>query len=190
MSTETRLSSMEEFIRAFLEMDADNNEMIDKQELIKYCQKNRLDMRLIDPWIARFDTDKDNKISIEEFCRGFGLKVSEIRREKEELKKEKDGKVSKLPPNVEIIAATMSKTKQYDICHQFKEYIDNSSRTNNDIKEVANKMKTLLDNTYGRVWQVVILTGSYWMNFSHEPFLSIQFKYNNYVCLAWRTPSQ
>lgn len=39
---------MEEFIRAFLEMDADNNEMIDKQELIKYCQKNRLDMRLID----------------------------------------------------------------------------------------------------------------------------------------------
>lgn len=48
MSTETRLSSMEEFIRAFLEMDADNNEMIDKQELIKYCQKNRLDMRLID----------------------------------------------------------------------------------------------------------------------------------------------
>ncbi|RTG87885.1 uncharacterized protein DC041_0008690 [Schistosoma bovis] len=165
MSTETRLSSMEEFIRAFLEMDADNNEMIDKQELIKYCQKNRLDMRLIDPWIAS-------------------------RREKEELKKEKDGKVSKLPPNVEIIAATMSKTKQYDICHQFKEYIDNSSRTNNDIKEVANKMKTLLDNTYGRVWQVVILTGSYWMNFSHEPFLSIQFKYNNYVCLAWRTPSQ
>lgn len=48
MSTETRLSSVEEFIRAFLEMDADNNEMIDKQELIKYCQKNRLDMRLID----------------------------------------------------------------------------------------------------------------------------------------------
>ncbi|CAH8462675.1 unnamed protein product [Schistosoma rodhaini] len=190
MATETKLSQMEEFIRAFLEIDADSNEMIDKQELIKYCQKYRLDMKLIDPWIARFDTDKDNKISIEEFCRGFGLKVSEIRREKDELKKERDGKFPKLPPNIEIIAATMSKTKQYEICCQFKEYVDNTSRTGNDMREVANKMKSLLDNTYGRVWQVVLLTGSYWMNFSHEPFLSIQFKYNNYVCLAWRTPSQ
>ncbi|CAH8440952.1 unnamed protein product [Schistosoma turkestanicum] len=190
MTTETKLSSMEEFIRTFLEMDTDNNEMVDKQELVKYCQKHRLDMKLIDPWIARFDTDKDNKVSLDEFCRVFGLKAFEIRREKEELKREKDGKVPRLPADIEIIAATMSKTKQYDICCKFKEYLDSSTRrTDSEVKEVTNKLKSLLDNVYGRVWQVVVLTGSYWMNFSHEPFLSIQFKYSNYVCLVWRTPA-
>ncbi|KAK4473978.1 hypothetical protein MN116_003297 [Schistosoma mekongi] len=188
-ATEFKLSLMEQFIRGFIEIDKDNNELIDKQELVKYCQQNKLDMKQIDPWIARFDTDKDGKVSLEEFCRGFGLKVSEVRLEKEELKRDKEGRVSKLPPDIQIIAATMSKAKQYNICCKFKELLDKTGRTGDEVRTVANNLKAFLDSEYGRVWQVVILTGSYWMNFSHEPFLSIQFKYSNYVCLLWRTPS-
>ncbi|CAH8481346.1 unnamed protein product [Heterobilharzia americana] len=188
MSLVNKRSTMEQFITAFIEMDKDHNEMIDRQELVRYCQQNRMDMKQIDSWISRFDTDKDGKVSLDEFCRGLGLKQSEIRHLRDEMKRAKDGKVPDLPNDIEIIASTMSTSKQHEICSKFKEIAGSTGKTGNEMREVTSKLKSYLDSQHGRVWQVVILTGSYWMNFSHEPFMSIQFKHNNHVCLVWRTP--
>ncbi|CAH8832320.1 unnamed protein product [Trichobilharzia szidati] len=188
MASVNKQSQMEQFITAFIEMDKDRNEMVDRQELIRYCQQNRMDMKQVDTWISRFDTDKDGKVSLDEFCRGLGLKQAEIRRLKEEHKRAKDGRVPDLPHDIDIIASTMSLSKQHEICTKFKEIMGNPPKTGEAMRDVTSKMKTYLDSEHGRVWQVVILTGSYWMNFSHEPFMSIQFKHSNNVVLLWRTP--
>ncbi|VDQ06635.1 unnamed protein product [Trichobilharzia regenti] len=176
MASTNKQSQMEQFITAFIEMDKDRNEMVDRQELVRYCQQNRMDMKQID------DLGLYVLILI-------GEQTKLLRRRlKEEHKRAKDGRVPDLPHDIDIIASTMSLSKQHEICTKFKEIIGSPPKTGEAMRDVTSKMKTYLDSEHGRVWQVVILTGSYWMNFSHEPFMSIQFKHSNNVVLLWRTP--
>ncbi|KAK4473087.1 hypothetical protein MN116_002734 [Schistosoma mekongi] len=182
-------STMEQFITAYLTICRDGDDVVDKKELIDYCRKEKLDMKLVDTWISHFDVDKDNRITLEEFCRGLGLKVNEMRTERKHIKTVQSGKVPKLPDGVELIATTMPLPVQVEVTQLYKDLLPKSGIHDADMRKVTNDFKTKLEERYERVWQVVTLTGSYWMNFSHEPFQSIQFKVDKYIILAWRTPN-
>nr|5FWZ_A Chain A, CALCIUM BINDING PROTEIN [Fasciola hepatica] len=93
-----------------------------------------------------------------------------------------------LSTDIEMIATTMSVPRQVEVTEKFKSLVTAHNGKDEEMKDVAQDMKNYMDEKYGRVWQCVILTGSYWMHFSHEPFLSIQFRYGRHICLAWRTP--
>ncbi|CAH8825631.1 unnamed protein product [Trichobilharzia szidati] len=182
-------STMEQFITAYLTICREGDDVADKKELIDYCRKERIDPRMVDTWISHFDVDKNNKITLEEFCRGLGLKPAEMRSERTHLKTVQSGRSPKIPDGIEVIASTMPVPKQVEITQLFKEIASKATGNDPDMRKVANDFKAKLEERYERVWQVVILTGSYWMNFSHEPFQSLQFKLDKHVVLIWRTPN-
>nr|AAX30675.1 SJCHGC06821 protein [Schistosoma japonicum] len=41
-------STMEQFITAYLTIYRDGDEVVDKKELIDYCRKEKLDMKMVD----------------------------------------------------------------------------------------------------------------------------------------------
>nr|CAX72713.1 Tegument antigen (I(H)A) [Schistosoma japonicum] len=182
-------STMEQFITAYLTIYRDGDEVVDKKELVDYCRKEKLDMKMVDTWLSHFDVDKDNRITLEEFCRGLGLKANEMRIERNHIKAVQSGRVPKIPDGVEIIASTMPLPRQVEVTQLYKDLLPKSGGHEADMRKVANDFKIKLEERYERVWQVVLLTGSYWMNFSHEPLQSIQFKVDKNIILAWRTPN-
>ncbi|CAH8832311.1 unnamed protein product [Trichobilharzia szidati] len=181
---------MEKFIEIFLILDTNKNGVIEKNELIRYCKKEDLDMRMVDETLKRFDTDADDKITFLEFCQGLGLNPQEMAREKKEREMMADGKAPKIDPDIEILNSSMTVQKQYEITRKFKEILKAKYTDEKSISTIANDVKKYLDQKYGGLWQVFIIDGSFWSNFSHEPFLSIQFKYENYRCVFWRNPAE
>ncbi|VDQ04964.1 unnamed protein product [Trichobilharzia regenti] len=180
---------LEEFIKAYLSICSEGDNVADREELTDYCRKKNLDMKLVEQWIEKFDVDKDDQISMEEFCRALGLSQKEMQIEKVHRTDSNAAKVPNVSSDFEIILSKLSKQAEYDITERVRELFGNTTENKDaEIKDISNKLKQYLDDTYDRVWQVVILRGSYWMNFSHEPFKSIQFKYGPYIILLWRTP--
>ncbi|TNN07566.1 Tegument antigen [Schistosoma japonicum] len=180
---------LEEFINAFLHVCADDDLVADRRELVDYCKKKQLDPNLVQQWLDLFDVDKDDQITIEEFCRALGLNQSEMCIEKVQRNKVNVAATPKVSKDIQIIISKMSPQVEYDITERVRELLsDVNNNKDADIKNISNELKQYLDNTYGRVWQVIVIRGSYWMNFSHEPFKSIQFKYGPYIFLLWRTP--
>ncbi|CAH8470164.1 unnamed protein product [Heterobilharzia americana] len=180
---------LEEFIKAYLQICSEGDNIADRQELTDYCRKKNLDMKLVEQWINKFDVDKDDQISMEEFCRALGLNQKEMLVEKVHRTPANAAKIPEISSQFEIILSKLSKQAEVDITERVAELFNGSTENkDSQIKDISNKLKQYLDETYDRVWQVVILRGSYWMNFSHEPFKSIQFKYGPYIFLLWRTP--
>ncbi|CAH8462990.1 unnamed protein product [Schistosoma turkestanicum] len=126
---------------------------------------------------------------MEEFCRALGLDQSEMYTEKVQRSKVNVANTPKVSADFEIILSKMSPQAEYDITERVRELVgDIKALKESEITGLSDKIKKYLDETYGRVWQVLIIRGSYWMNFSHEPFKSFQFKYGQYIFLLWRTP--
>lgn len=182
-------SSLEKLIELFLDLDTSRDECVDRQELINACQANKLPHEAVDEWMTKFDADDNGKISLEEFCRGLGLKCSEMRVEKTERQDAKAGRGRQLSQDIEVIASTMSPEKMVEITEKFKALLGTTSGKPEEMNNVVKQLKDYLDERHGRVWQTVVLTGSYWMKFSHEPFMSMQFKHGPHIVLVWRTPS-
>ncbi|KAF7261464.1 hypothetical protein EG68_01167 [Paragonimus skrjabini miyazakii] len=182
-------SNLERMIEKFLELDTNKDDVVDMQELINSCKTGGLNMTEVMDWINKYDVNQDGKITLDEFCRGLGLKSAEMRIERTERKAAREGNARHVDPSIQIIASTMSPEKQAEVTDKFIELVSNVGNKPEEMNNVAKQLKTYLDSKYGRVWQAVILTGSYWMNFSHEPFMSVQFKHGPHICLAWRTPS-
>ncbi|TGZ68808.1 hypothetical protein CRM22_004072 [Opisthorchis felineus] len=203
------MEGIESMIDWFLEMDKNEDGLVDRKELQQFYESKNLPQNQIDTanrikmnwltillhiplvpkeFINRFDTNDDNKITMAEFCRGLGLRMDEITNERKQRKQDRENAGKPLSGAIQIVSTTMSSQKQYDITEKFMDLCKTHGTDSNGMKVVAKEFKAFLDNQYGRVWQCVVLTGSYWMHFSHEPFLSIQFKYDKYICLAWRTP--
>ncbi|KAH9595687.1 Tegument antigen [Schistosoma haematobium] len=180
---------MEQLIELFFELDKDNNEIVDKQELINYCQENKLDMEMVNRWLSRCDTDKNNKITFDEFCRGFGIKLNEMRVEKIERALTWDNVTPVKPSNINIIKSAMSETKQAKVIETFQKLMQQYGADEKNLDKVSSELKKFLEETYGNVWHVIIMNGSFWMSYSHEPFCSLQFKMNRHSCSVWRTPS-
>ncbi|KAK4473075.1 hypothetical protein MN116_002733 [Schistosoma mekongi] len=179
---------LEEFIKAFLHVSTDDN-VADRRELIDYCKKKQLDPKLVQQWIDLFDVDKDDRITMEEFCRALGLNHSEMCIEKVQRNKVNVAATPKVSKDFEIILSKMSPKEEYDITERVRELIgDINNNKDVEMKNISNELKQYLDTTYNRVWQVVIVRGSFWMSYAHEPFKSLQFKYGPYAFLLWRTP--
>lgn len=181
-------SNLEFLIERFLEMDTNRDETVSRQELYDAC-KSRMSQEEIDKWMENFDADKDGNITLDEFCRGLGLKAGEMRIEKTERQESKAGRGRPLADDIEVIASTMSQEKMVEITEKFKELVAKTGGKQEEMNQVVKELKDFLDEKHGRVWQSIILTGSYWMKFSHEPFMSLQFKHGPHIVLVWRTPS-
>ncbi|TPP63278.1 Tegumental calcium-binding EF-hand protein 4 [Fasciola gigantica] len=184
----TKLHDIESMIEWFMQLDTNKDEAVDAKELTGYYRKNGVPEEKIKNFMEHFDTDKDGKITLMEFCRGLGMRVDEMRVEQKQREVQRQGKAPTLSTDIEMIATTMSVPRQVEVTEKFKELVTAHNGKDEEMKDVAQDMKNYMDEKYGRVWQCVILTGSYWMHFSHEPFLSIQFRYGRHICLAWRTP--
>ncbi|CAL8079822.1 unnamed protein product [Calicophoron daubneyi] len=181
-------SDLEKMIAKFLEIDTNKDETVDLEELRAACLAEKLSIKDIQNWLDKFDTDENGKITLEEFCRAMGLKSEEMRDEKSQREKERAGTAPKIADDTTIIASTMSADKQADVVRKFRELMKSVSGKQDEMNAVVRQMKAYMDTKYGQVWHIIIMTGSYWMKFSHEPFMSIQFKQGNHICMAWRTP--
>lgn len=180
---------MEKLIEIFFEVDKNDDGYVDKQEMVNHCKENKLDLKMVDEWLSKCDTDKDGKISLEEFCHGFGIKLQEMQIEKKERELSTASNAPKVPDDVQILDSTMSPTKQSEAINMFKRLVSQKSGSAENMEKVSTEFKQMLEKQYGRVWHVVILCGSFWMSYSHEPFLSLQFKHGKWICSIWRTPS-
>ncbi|VEL32776.1 unnamed protein product [Protopolystoma xenopodis] len=139
-------------------------------------------------WFKLFDEDRDGKISLEEFCEVLGLRIEEVRethvgQQQSAAKLQIDSRIQVLSANMEL-AVQVSIT---DECLRLFDQLDIFSGQA-DIKVATRSLKKYLDNRFSRMWHVVVLTGSFWMNYSHDDNYAIQFKCGRYVVLAWRTP--
>ncbi|CAH8569262.1 unnamed protein product [Dicrocoelium dendriticum] len=187
--SEQESPDVERLVQLFLEIDTNDDDVVDLKELRTYYGKHGIQQRNIDQWLSTFDENKDDRITFNEFCRGLGFNPNELRIERKHRIEQRNGKGPHVASDVEMISSTMSDYKIHECTEKFKHLIAKYGGNENKITEVAREFKAFLDSEYSRVWQVVIVSGSYWMHFSHEPMQSIQFKYEKYICLAWRTPS-
>uniref|UniRef100_A0A3Q0KP20 Putative 22.6kDa tegument-associated antigen n=1 Tax=Schistosoma mansoni TaxID=6183 RepID=A0A3Q0KP20_SCHMA len=180
---------MEKFIEIFLKLDSNNNNngFIKKTELIQYCEKENMDMCMVDEWLKPFNSL--DKISFREFCVVFGLKYEEMIMEKKDRENMAVGLSPKPDSDITIFSTSMSLQKQVDITNMFKETLNTKYTDEKSIIVIVNDMKKYLDEKYGKLWQVFIIDGSFWSNFSHEPFLAIEFMYDKFRCVIWRSPA-
>ncbi|THD25976.1 Tegumental calcium-binding EF-hand protein 3 [Fasciola hepatica] len=185
----TVLSNVEQMISLFLELDSNKDGSVTRDELVKFYESHKLNKSQIDEWMSRFDTDSDGKITLEEFSKALGLDLDDLKMEKVQLQNQRTSKKTEINVDgVEMLCTTMPVERQEVVVKKFKELLQSVSGNENRMNEVNDKLKAFLDEKYGRIWQCITLTGSYWMRFSHEPFMSIQFKYQDkYICIAWRT---
>ncbi|THD27821.1 Tegument-associated antigen [Fasciola hepatica] len=199
-------SNLEKMIQLFLQLDRNRDDIVDENELRQACAEHKLpeeevsqdlitECKFLIPilwlqrWLDMFDADENGKITLEEFCRALGLRTAEMRVEKMEREEVRAGRGRPMPEDVEVIASTMSQEKKVEVTEKFKEFLAKTGGKPEDMNLVVKQLKDYLDERHGRVWQTLVLTGSYWMKFSHEPFMSLQFKVGPNIVLVWRTPS-
>ncbi|CAH8441013.1 unnamed protein product [Schistosoma turkestanicum] len=109
--------------------------------------------------------------------------------EKKDRENMEAGLSPRLDSDVKILTTSMSLQKQVDITRAFKEMMKTQYTEENSINNICNDIKKYLDKKYGGLWQVFIIDGSFWSNFSHEPFLAIEFMYDKFRCVFWRNPA-
>ncbi|VDP71483.1 unnamed protein product [Echinostoma caproni] len=185
----TVLSVVEQLISLFLEIDSNDDGSVSREELTAYYTKHGLDKSRVDEWMNRFDTDADGRITMQEFSKGLGLDIEELKLEKRQRAQQRSSNKTGINvEGIEVLNTTMAVEKQEEVVTKFKDLMRSIGENENRMAEVNDKLKDFLDQKYGRIWQCVTLTGSYWSKFCHEPFMSIQFKYQDkYIVLAWRT---
>ncbi|KAA3672572.1 uncharacterized protein DEA37_0013892 [Paragonimus westermani] len=187
----TKLHPIEQFMELFMELDENKDGSVDREELEAFYKQHNLNPKDIENWMKRFDANADGKITRDEFCRGLGLNLEDVLQEQKERSEQRQKDPAEKPhfDGVEIISTSMTLKKQEEVIKKFQELIgDESAPSEEKMNDVVNELQTFLNEAYGRVWQCIVLTGSYWMKFTHEPFMSIQFRYKqNHVVLCWRT---
>lgn len=96
------------------------------------------------------------------------------------------GQIKELGPDVRVITADMPMPQQNQILEEVRRLTEASKRL--DEGALVGKLKEWLQINFGGAWHVVIVQGSYWMNYSHEPNCSLQFHLGSSVYILWRTP--
>ncbi|GAA30036.1 Tegument antigen [Clonorchis sinensis] len=182
---EATLHGIELMIDVFMRLDKANPDGVNKEELIRECEAQKLDAEQVTKWLEPFGM---KTIRMDEFCNQFGFNLNEMILEEVERASARSGEAPKLSEDIELISTTMSLTKQVEITEKFKTLVNESGGDEANAGLIPKKMKQYLDETFEHGWQVVMVEGKYWMHFSHEPFTSLQFRYNDYICLVWRTP--
>ncbi|CAL8079825.1 unnamed protein product [Calicophoron daubneyi] len=166
ISTEMADSSgkdLEKMIELFLELDTNADNCVDRNELVAACAAHKLDRAKVDEWMSRYDANKDGKITLDEFCDGLGLGGDEMKVEKNERDLKSTAKCPKVKDEIKVIDNSMSTTKQADISDKFMELVKGVGNDPKLMNKAAGDLKRYLDKTYGRVWHVVVVSGSYWI---------------------------
>ncbi|CAL8072186.1 unnamed protein product [Calicophoron daubneyi] len=175
---------MEPFCEAFFCVDTDGDEKIHIRDLEDYVKRNNLDPAMVSQWKNLFDKKGTGVITLQEFCDTLGLRLADVRVQRESFRKTQAA-ASRLNPDIRVIQATMPPDQQYTVS---EELIRITSDKNLTPKEVADRLKKYLEDKYGRIWDVVVSDGSCWCSFSHIPETSFFFQYHKYVYLIWKTP--
>ncbi|KAA3677753.1 uncharacterized protein DEA37_0007017 [Paragonimus westermani] len=181
----SQLKGIELFIDVFMLLDKANPEGVNKQELIKECQTRKLTTDQLDEWLKPFPNDT---IDLETFCKHLGFDLNSMRLEEKERAKSREESDQTVANDIEVISTTMSVVKQIDITEKFKDLVKKIGTDVNKLNTIPEQLKAYMDEKYLPGWQVIMLEGSYWMQFSHEPLTSLQFRYDSLICLVWRTP--
>jgi len=88
-----------EFLKAFLDIDSDNDGVVTQEDLIRYRQEKNYSEKFDTKWLALFDTDNDGVIKIEEFREVLGFKGKEdFLEEEDEIVASTTVHVKSLPP--------------------------------------------------------------------------------------------
>ncbi|KAF5399064.1 Calcium binding protein containing EF hand domain [Paragonimus heterotremus] len=181
----SQLQGIELFIDVFMLLDKAHPEGVQRQELIKECQARKLSLDQINEWLKPFPTDI---IDLETFCKHLGFDLNSMRLEEKERAKSRENTGQTVANDIEVISTTMSVVKQVDITEKFKELVKKIGTDASKLNTIPEQLKAYMDEKYLPGWQVIMLEGSYWMHFSHEPLTSLQFRYDSLICLIWRTP--
>ncbi|TPP59291.1 Tegument antigen [Fasciola gigantica] len=182
-------ADLEKMIDLFLSLDKNEDGAVSMDELKAACEEKKLNMKEVQTWLARYDKNKDGTITLDEFCDGLGLNNNEMTVEKDERDYSKTAVIPKVDKSIKVIDCSMSDAKKAAITDQFIALAKEVSNNPKQMSNVATKLKRFLEGAYGQVWHVVIVSGSYWMNYSHAPLFSMQFQHGPFVCVVWRTGS-
>ncbi|KAL3307336.1 hypothetical protein Ciccas_014154, partial [Cichlidogyrus casuarinus] len=157
---------LDDYIRAFVAIDRNMNNVIHMDELRMYAREQNWDNEMIKKWMNMFDENRDNQITLAEYCNVLGLHQNQIQDARKNM-----GNTKTISSEIKIINVAMPLSLQYEITNYVIRMTNQGSYNQKeyDPRQGANDLKAWLDRTYGRAWQVVIVNGSYWMNYSHEP---------------------
>ncbi|CAL8072170.1 unnamed protein product [Calicophoron daubneyi] len=162
---------MDDFVNIFKAVDRDGNGRVTMDELQFYVKENHLDEGMITRWRTLFDPEHKGYITLEKFCDVLGLDPLTVKSEV-------------LDPEVTIIKAHLNAGHQKEIIEETKKIFQKTSPV--DPQKLSSELKEFLDGKYGKMWQVVILRGAYWMTYTYLPDQSLQFVYKNYIFLVWK----
>ncbi|CAL8079828.1 unnamed protein product [Calicophoron daubneyi] len=171
----------------FVGLDINEDGKVTVEELRETARRERISDREVTKFLQRFDANRDGVITFDEYVRGLNLNREEAIKERRIRINERDAPPKFDVDGVEIVHSTMTVTRQKEVVAKFQELLHKYGDRDEQMNLILNEMKTYLDSQYLKTWQCLILNGSYWMKFNHEPFGSIQFQMGkNRVFVAWR----
>ncbi|KAA0197380.1 Tegument antigen [Fasciolopsis buskii] len=177
---------MEDFLNLFFKIDTDYDEVIHLKDLSAYVAKNHLDTCMITRWRTLFGAESTGIIKLAKFCEVLGLRQEDALVRRQSAIHMESNKFS-LGSDVEELAADMQQVMKVKVTNETRRLL-RSKGTNASPAEYAQGLKVYLDREFGRAWHVIVVRGSFWMNFSHVRERSFQFRLKNWHFLVWQTP--
>ncbi|VDL95361.1 unnamed protein product [Schistocephalus solidus] len=181
---------VEPFTRAFMEIDQNSDGVITKADLQRFVRKNNLvEDEMVESWMRLFDGCHTETITLSAYLDRLGLQQPKDNEPHRDTRQPNEEKSPHGSSSVRIVTVNMVPEDQAAVLQKVREITassDNQARL--DESAVTKELKKWLESRYGRTWHVIIIRGSYWMNFSHEPDFSFQFEMGPYVYAMWRTP--
>lgn len=92
-----------------------------------------------------------------------------------------------VPPEVTLVKSKLDDNTEVCITTKMKELLDFHLQSKN-VQEFTSSMKRWLDNSYGKLWNVVCTDGSYWMNYGYEDAYSLHVNIYSYHVMLWKSP--
>ncbi|CAH8450230.1 unnamed protein product [Heterobilharzia americana] len=149
----------------------------DKTELISKTLKNFLDQIFGKSW-HQFNNNVLIK-NVLHFCNDFSNKQRRQTIEQQST-------FFKLGKDIEYIAGDMVLSQQINVSNETRSLLQEHGSDNT--KFIAKRLKEFLDKTFSRSWHVMILNGSFWSSYSHEPGTAFHFKLKDQCFNVWKTP--
>ncbi|VDP80275.1 unnamed protein product [Echinostoma caproni] len=92
-----------------------------------------------------------------------------------------------LPPNIHVVFAQMPEPMKANIFQMARDLLQHESHDKPiDGEEVSKQLKNQLDEQYGRLWNVAIVAGSYWITHTHQDQRSFHFRMGDRTVIAWQ----
>ncbi|THD27819.1 Tegument antigen [Fasciola hepatica] len=137
-------------------------------------------------WRTLFGAETTGKITLQKYCEVLGLHQEDALAHRHSTILQESSKFS-LGTDVEELAADMQHGMKINVSNEARRLL----RVKGDDEcpaEYAKGLKVYLDKEYGRAWHVIVVRGSFWMNFSHVQERSFQFRLKGWHFLIWQTP--